>query len=425
MDLKEKILSNKQIEQQVNRNLKRNWILSYMDGIFITGGLGFVALNTILTYFVSEFTDSTIIIGLLTSIHLLGRYLPQMLGAKILEGKTHNKQYVATFGLLQRLPWFFMALITHKYAVDKPIFTLVSFFILYGFYTIASGMFNPGWVDLIAKVIPIHLRGRFFGMRKFLGGGMKFLGSFAIAWLFAKYFFPINYALAFLIAGVSTSFSYLFLISMKEVGKPRRPKNISFSEYIRRLPIILKKNKNFARYIISSSFIVFYNMATAFYIIYGKEQLNIGSESIGILTGILLASQSFFSIIWGYVSDKKGHKLVLIISTFLFILSALTILFTKNIFMLYIVFFLNGTAISAREVSETNIILEFCSEDERPTYLGLNNTLIAPLLSITPLVGGVILKYFNFPVLLISSIILMITGLMILGLYVKNPRRTL
>jgi len=418
----EKILNDKQIEQKVYRNLKRNWVLSYMDGIFITGGMGFVALNTVLTYFVSEFTNSTIIIGLLTSISLLGKYFPQMLGAKILEGKTHNKRYVITFGLLQRLPWFFMAFITYKYAIDKPLFTMVSFYILYGFYTVASGMFNPGWIDLIAKVIPIQLRGRFFGMRKFFGGGMKFLGSFAIAWLFAEYFFPINYALAFLIAGVSSSISYLFLINMKEVGKPRRPKKISFLEYIKRLPIILKTNKNFTRYIISSSFIVFYNMATAFYIIYGKEQLNIGTESIGVLTGILLATQSIFSIIWGYVSDKKGHKLVLVISTFLFILSALTILFTKNIFLLYIVFFLNGTAISAREVSETNIILEFCSEDERPTYLGLNNTLIAPLLSITPLVGGIILNYFNYSFLLISSIILMLIGLIILGLYVKNPR---
>ena len=50
-------------------------------------------------------------------------------------------------------------------------------------------------------------------------------------------------------------------------------------------------------------------MATAFYIIYGKDQLGIGTESVGILTGILLATQSMFSIFWGYVSDK-GHKFV-------------------------------------------------------------------------------------------------------------------
>lgn len=417
-----KILSDRETDPQIYKYLKRNWFLSYMDGILIIGGMGFVSVSTVLTYFVSEFTDSRIIIGLFTSIFLLGKYLPQMLGAKILEGLSHNKGYVNLFGLLQRLPWFGMAFITYRYALEKPSFTLLTFYLLYGFYTVASGMFNPGWLDLIAKVIPVNLRGRFFGIRKFLGGGMQFFGSFVVAWLFTNYAFPTNYTIAFLIAGISSSISYLFLINMKEVGKERVVKKISLYEYTKKLPTILKDNRNFSNYIIASMFIVFYNMATAFYIIYGKDQLGIGTESVGILTGILLATQSMFSIFWGYVSDKKGHKFVLIMSTVLFILSTIIIYRTQTILWLYIVFFINGAATSAREVSEMNIVLEFSEPEDRPTYLGLNNTLIAPLVSLTPLFGGIILDYFSYKILYILSILLMVTGLVVLGKKVKDPR---
>ena len=118
-------------------------------------------------------------------------------------------------------------------------------------------MFNPGWLDLIAKVIPVNLRGRFFGIRKFLGGGMQFFGSFVVAWLFTNYAFPTNYTIAFLIAGISSSISYLFLINMKEVGKERVVKKISLYEYTKKLPTILKDNRNFSNYIIASMFIVF------------------------------------------------------------------------------------------------------------------------------------------------------------------------
>ena len=113
-------ISDRETDPQIYKYLKRNWFLSYMDGILIIGGMGFVSVSTVLTYFVSEFTDSRIIIGLLTSIFLLGKYLPQMLGAKILEGLSHNKGYVNLFGLLQRLLWFGMAFITYRYALEKP-----------------------------------------------------------------------------------------------------------------------------------------------------------------------------------------------------------------------------------------------------------------------------------------------------------------
>jgi MFS family permease len=413
---------NKAIEKQVYKYLKRNWVLSYMDGILIIGGMGFVSVDTVLTYFASEFTDSRTIIGLVTSIALLGKYLPQMLGAKVLEGRSTNKSYVKIFGLLQRIPWFIMAFITYRYSTINPTFTLISFYILFGFYTVTSGMFSPGWLDLIAKVIPMHLRGRFFGLRKSLGGGMQFLGSFAVVWLFKEFVFPMNYTLAFLIAGILSSISYLFLINMKEVGKPREAKDVTFLDYIKRLPLILKENKNFTMYIVSSAFIVFFNMATAFFIIYGKEELQIGPEIVGIVTGIFLATKSIFSVFWGYVSDKKGHKTVLTISAILYIIASVLILFTTNVYLLYLVFFLNGAAKSSREVSEMNIVLEFGTEEDRPTYLGLNNTLVAPLMSLAPLFGGLILDYFSYTVLMIITVILISIGLFILTIYVKDPR---
>jgi MFS family permease len=103
---------------------------------------------------------------------------------------------------------------------------------------------------------------------------------------------------------------------------------------------------------------------------------------------VLVASQALWGLVWGVVADRWGHKLVLTGGALLLMLAAVTAWFATGPGWLSVVFGLLGAAIAAELTSSLNIILEFCTPADRPTYIGLTNTLLAPTLALAPLLGG-------------------------------------
>ncbi|GAH83857.1 unnamed protein product, partial [marine sediment metagenome] len=57
-------------------------------------------------------------------------------------------------------------------------------------------------------------------------------------------------------------------------------------------------------------------------------------------------------------------------------------------YLFYGVFFIFGWAFSAYFISSMGVILEFSTPEIRPTYIALTNTVKAPFMSLSPLLGG-------------------------------------
>ena len=60
-------------------------------------------------------------------------------------------------------------------------------------------------------------------------------------------------------------------------------------------------------------------------------------------------------------------------------LAALTVWLAPAWPWLVVAFALLGAFLAADSASFLNIILEFCADEDRPTYIGLTNTLLAPV----------------------------------------------
>jgi MFS family permease len=90
---------------------------------------------------------------------------------------------------------------------------------------------------------------------------------------------------------------------------------------------------------------------------------------------------------------------------------------------LVITFTLLGAYLAAGQVSGLNIILEFCKEEDRPTFIGLTNTLLAPLFALAPLLGGVIVQGFGFQTLFLCALLAAGLGGLLLAFWVNEPRK--
>ena len=404
-------------------NVRWNFTVNLLDITFITLGFSMISRDTVIPVLMSTLTDSKIVIGLIPALWAMGYYLPQLLMANFTEGLRYKKPFVVVVsGIGERIPYLLMALAIWLWAVDRP--TWAAMVILGGLLTVstAAGIATPAWYDMIAKVIPVNRRGIWSGTGRSLGAGLGMIGAYFVGLILVTFPYPNNYAILFLVASFWIILSWVALTLNREPPSEHVKAKISTRQYLRQLPNILRRNPNYTRYLISRSTIQLGAMAAGFYMVYGAERFVFDGATIGALTSVIIGTQAVMNLVWGSLGDRFGHKLVLMTGAFLMAMASLLAWQAQSVIWIGVVLFLLGCYTSAEMVSALNIILEFCSPEDRPTYIGLTNTLLAPVVTVSPIFGGWLAEVTGFPVLFVVAIVASTIGGLMLTFWVKEPR---
>jgi len=409
-------------DEEVKKHYRWNFTVNLMDWTLFFMGMGFVSVNTVLPVFIRHFTSSNFLIGFVPCLGALGWFLPQILAANFTQKLRRKKDLIIFTGLGERIPWLFLFLAVMLFPPSSSFLFLISFFILYGVFSLSGGIGSSAWQDMVAKVTPLKNRGHLFGWRSFLGGGAGILAAFLSIYLLKSFSFPRNFALCFLFAFGATSISYGFLLSVREPSSPVRSEGTGFREYLFSLPSLLRGDKNFFFFLVSNILFGFGGMATAFFAVYAMDKLTLPDSQIGVFTLLLLLGQSISSILWGYLGNKKGYKLVLELGTVVTILSISLAILSSSVYLFYVVFFIFGMAFSASLISLHGITLEFSTPEMRPTYIALANTVRAPFISLSPLLGGLLADRLSFPFVFVLAIFILLGGILYSIFLVQEPR---
>jgi MFS family permease len=417
------MLNQTLIEQQVKQNLRWNFAVNLLDMTFFTLAFSLISRDTVMPLLVSQLTDSTFAIGLAPAIYSLSFYLPQLLLANFSERLTYKKPFVMWLGGLgERTPYLFIALIIWLWAVPAPTLTLVLFLLLLGIGAASSGTATPAWYDMIAKVIPVERRGVFSGIGHSLGALIGVLGAIWVGRILERVAYPNNFALCFGLAACAVVVSFVGLSLTREPPSVEVKAAISLQQYLRQLPTVLASNPNYLRFLLSRTTMQLGSMATGFFIVYGRQRFQLTGADIGLFTAILVASHALFNPLWGVLGDRKGYKVVLVCSAGGLMLAAFCAWLAPATGWLMLTFVLLGSAQAGDAVSSFNIILEFCSPSDRPTYIGLTNTLLAPMLALAPLLGGWLAGSVGYSTLFLVATIIAGLGGLLMATWVHEPR---
>jgi MFS family permease len=185
---------------------------------------------------------------------------------------------------------------------------------------------------------------------------------------------------------------------------------------------ILKQNKNFRWFLITRMLTQFAAMGFAFYTVYAVRQLGMDETTIGIMTGLLMATQILANPVMGWFGDRRGYRLILEIGILGAVVSAILAWWAPNANWFYLVFILAGFANAALWTIPMAMTIEFCRESERPAYIGMANTLIAPFTILAPLFGGWLADSAGFPSAFLASAFFGLTTVIILHIAVNDPR---
>lgn len=404
-------------------NARWNFGVSIWDVTFIMLGISLVSRETVMPVLVAQLTDSKLALGLIPAIFSLGGYLPQLLFANFTERLRYKKPFTMWVGGLgERGPYLLMALTIWWLAGSAPALALVLFFCYLAATATALGAATPAWFDMIAKVIPVQRRGLYAGLGHGLGALMGVVGAYFVGWILATVAFPNNFALLFGLAFAIMAISWLGLALTREPPSEMVKEQMPLTRYLRQLPAILRRDRNYQRFLICRTIIQMGTMAGGFFMVYGIERFQIDGAGVGLLTAVLVAGQAVMGLIWGVLADRFGHKRVLATAAFALALAALAAWMADSQTWLVVTFALLGAYMAADTASGLNIILEFCAPEDRPTYIGLTNTLLAPVLTLAPLLGGWLAMTVGYPGLFMTALLFASLGGLLMAFWVREPR---
>ena len=410
------------VDSKVERNLPWNFSVNLIDITFITLAFSIISRETITPLLISNLTDSKIAIGLVPAIYSIAYYLPQLFAANHAERLKRKLPFVMVVGgLLERVPYLFAGLAILLFAESAPIAALLCIYLVIGLGALGNGVATPAWFSMIGKVLPVNRRGIFFGVSEGLGTLMGIIGAFFVGRVLDEMGYPLNFATLFLVAAVFMGISWIGLALNREPESPIVKEHIPFSHYFRRLPAILRDNHNFRRFLLSYSISRLSTMGVGFFIIFGNENFELTGADVGLLTAILIASQAAMQLLLGWLADKRGHKANLTVSGFALALAAMVALGATDLRGLIPAFILLGVGLASDHVSRLNIILEFAVPEDQPTFIGLTNTLLAPVVFLAPILGGWLADY-GFEALFMLMAGCGLAGGLLLFTWVKEPR---
>jgi MFS family permease len=387
--------------------VRRSFALNVFNGALFNFAARLIDPPLVLTWFVTQLTSSNLLIGLVAPWGQACWFLPQIFfSARIQRMERKMPSYslaaairVAVWLLLAAAVWF----------VDVPALLLIGFFVLYGGAWAAGGLAGLTFFDVMAKTIPVRRRGSLFAWRQFLGGLLG-LGAGWVVKLALNHSalpFPRGHAFLFLLYGLTIAPAMGAFVAIREPPGAPMPELVSLRAQMGRALRIIREDQVYRRYILARLALGLAEVALPFYGVYAKRVLGAPGGMVGTYVATRVAAQLVFNLPWGWLSDRKGNRIVMRLMSVGGALGALVgvILVTvvdrvqlQGSWLPYLalpLFLLNGAVLPAKVLSGSNFLLELVSDGERPLYLGLSSTLMGIIVLISGL-GGLVVDLVGF-----------------------------
>ncbi len=401
-----------------DKDFRRNFSLGVINGTFFNGALAFLSGSTVIPVFISQLTDSKILIGLFSTLESFGWFAPQLFTALFI---AHRDKVLGFYNNLSFARLFFFGIATATVFIFSQNHSLIllSFAISFTIYAIASGIAGIAFTEIVGKTIPVNKRGSYFGLRMFLGGSIAAIEGIAVTKILEVYPYPQNFGILFIAAWVMMFFGLLVFAYIKEPSAkerlPKAPPVMHLKEALK----IYTNDSNFRRLFWSRAWVNTYYMATPFYIVFAIDRL----DAPNWIAGTYLAAQmvGFLStnLLWAWLSNKVSNRLVIIIAGLISVLPPLLAFIGYFISINYlhfsVVFFLIGMAEAGIGMGYISYLLEIAHEKGRLLSIGVMNTFLAPTVFFSAL-GGLLAQIFSLRILFV---IVFITTAMSLSISIK------
>ncbi len=448
------------MEMNGSRYFKRNFSLGIANGILVNFGMAFIEPFTVLPVFITRLGGSSFLVGLVSALHGAGWFLPQVFVSRIVEAKRLVLNIYRKTAVLRILCWTGVTLTVFFVDPARSVLFIFLFITCFLLANIGAGISAIPFLEICSKTIPITHRGRFFGTRRFAGGVLGVLAGVLVGVILSEHSakaeslgwisesvgvladrmglvghaFPANYGILFLAGGLLISLGLVMFCFVGEIPADRVQEPRRLPEHLFLGFSLLREERNYLLFFLVRICWQFTAMAFPFYSTYAYEELGFSENAVGVFVSLWVGSSVLSNYVWGRVLDRKGNKLVFIVTAALSLIPPGVVLLIHHsmgpgsawdssllVFgMIASTFLINGFIYSGRFISNITYLLEAAPIEKRPLYVGFMNSFTFPLM-LSPALGGIILHFFGVTILF-GLCVGFAAGNLLLSARLREPR---
>jgi MFS family permease len=386
--------------------VRRNYVLSIINGGLCVAGMRSADPSTIEPLLVLRLTGAEWAIGLLAACSQLARVGTQLISSRILDAQERKRPWyifwsvvrvialiAATMSLLTgvgRNPWLVLGILLAAVFVRM----------------VGNGIAELVWSDITARSVPSDRRGTLMTGRRVLGLALSLvIVAPLVAHLLSDdsaYAFPANYGMLYLMVTVFSTLGWATFSFVREPAAHAARRRLTWRQHFLRGVRIYGRDATYRR-LLRLRFVQGVSRAIPiFFIAFAKVGLGLPDRSAAVFLTLSLVSEIVGSVVMGRISDRRGNRAVIVIATGIsfctFIaatLSALTVASgagqpgdnNLGIALLGLAFIGLGLLTSSRDMGEFNYMLDIAPAMKRQSYIGFGNAFLLPLI-IVPILAG-------------------------------------
>ena len=397
----------------------RNFILLVIDGATFAFAISLLSETTIIPAFVSALTSNPVLVGLVAALFAVGRYLPQLIGAHLVLGRSRRKPLFLAIVVAERFGILAIALSATLIGFVPPSVVLLVFFLSFTFYAVTTGLIGPVYGDFVAKGLP-KARGWFFGIVQLLGGGLGFTAALWAERVLQDRGFPEGNQVLFWTSFALSMLSIGFVAALKEVDYPLAEARPPFIQTLRLIPSIIKDDQNYRSYLVARSVMALSTLGIGFVVVDGFTR-GLTPPDAALLAAVFILSQAISGFVLGFVGNYWGWRIVVISGGFFLAGGMITSVLATSVTLYVVAFALLGSANAVTVIGDPNMSIEMADTRRTSVYIGTTSTLLAPFFIFGPLLAGVFVSTVGYTTIFITALFLSIASIF-LALSVKEPR---
>jgi MFS family permease len=380
------LATNSVLNLRIQNDSVHNVVVNVTEAAFFGLGLGFASSVAVLPLFIYSLGGSSALIGLVSSIQLIGWQLPQAFTAGHVAKQRHFKSLAVRLLFQER--WPFLALAVVAWLSLGSTIALALTFLLLAWQALGGGIGASAWQNMIVKIMPERRRGTFWGIQAATATLTASGGAVIAGRVLQNIPQPTNFAICFFIAGSAMMIGWFIMkLTREQASDPphltddNRPHWHQFAD-------ILKQDGQFRAFLVLRGLSQLSWMSVGFYTIFAVRTYHADEATVGLMSGIFLLAQALGHPAAGWLGDHFGHRRMFAVNTAIAGITSALVLSFPGPNALYIIFALLGFANSTLWTNGMPMYFEFGKPAEKPYYVGLANTLAAPAVFLAPVIGG-------------------------------------
>ncbi len=377
--------------------------------------------TTIIPAFVKALSDSAVLVGLVGAVYAIGHYLPQLVGAHLVRGRTRRKPLLLAIVVAERVGILAIAITAQLIGTLDTTTILVIFFIAFGGYAVTTGLIGPIFGDFLAKAITRN-RGWFYAIVQLLGGVLGFSAALVAEYLIRTNGFPLGIQVAFWICFGLSFLSIFFLSGLKEEHYPHPEPRSSLWATVAEIPGLMRGDQVYGRFILARCVLALATLGIGFVVVDGLNSGILRPSDAALLAAVFILSQAVLGFGLSILGNYLGWKIVVILGGVFITLGMLGAIAGSSLSIYIAAFVAIGGANAVTIVGDSNMSIELAPTARTSLYLGTTSTVLAPFFILGPLLAGVVADAINYRVVFVAAAVLALVGI-VLATRVREPRK--